>query len=544
MCFEILGFDIMLDQNLKPWLIEINHTPSFTTDTPLDKNIKQNVIADALRLMNISSAPRMIYKTKRQAELQQRVMTGKKTKVTQEGKMAAAMTAQQERDDWELNHLGSYERIYPLTDPASAEENYDEFLRVARKLWDGLSGIERSSSIKKSVITRVPMVVPPVVSMLATAFTKPSRTQQIQAIYSQKLAVGSTNKRPSSSQRPRKRPDTSIINRQNESLNNDFTENTRVQKNKRVGLNKKSDEIVQMALSQQNFNSETRCKPKDEKSYIEYLGFTKEHEDCHEVVNEDDFVGHFKREQSTPVLLKSETSSSMADSAENMHSSGLSLRIEDDVQINSHREQAAVPPYVIKRPQHNDIMKGFSPKIRPDSDYKKESNLGFKRAATPQNNQKLPLSLKNDIFALLKSSNQVNRGSVPIKEKPTNKPPAKMRGGHEAMKEFNEIMAYGSSMIEQEKKVKSFNSGNNRKLISMKGDSFAAINPNLIAAFVLDQQRNLIPNHLTLKTFETNTQQTPLSDKQNSFKVESKLFGKILSKGFKAPNQPKTQGIF
>ena len=40
MCFEILGFDIMLDENLKPYLIEINHAPSFNTDSPLDEKIK------------------------------------------------------------------------------------------------------------------------------------------------------------------------------------------------------------------------------------------------------------------------------------------------------------------------------------------------------------------------------------------------------------------------------------------------------------------------------------------------------------------------
>jgi len=46
--------DILLDANLKPYLLEVNHTPSFTTDTPLDKVIKKNLIRDALLLLDIS----------------------------------------------------------------------------------------------------------------------------------------------------------------------------------------------------------------------------------------------------------------------------------------------------------------------------------------------------------------------------------------------------------------------------------------------------------------------------------------------------------
>jgi len=48
MCFEILGFDVLIDDKLKPWLIEINHAPSFATDTPLDFKMKKDVIADAI----------------------------------------------------------------------------------------------------------------------------------------------------------------------------------------------------------------------------------------------------------------------------------------------------------------------------------------------------------------------------------------------------------------------------------------------------------------------------------------------------------------
>ena len=55
MCFHILGFDIMLTSDLKPILIEVNHTPSFETSTPLDYHVKKKLIKDTLLLMRITS---------------------------------------------------------------------------------------------------------------------------------------------------------------------------------------------------------------------------------------------------------------------------------------------------------------------------------------------------------------------------------------------------------------------------------------------------------------------------------------------------------
>ncbi len=54
MCFHILGLDIMMNAKGEPVLLEVNHTPSFTTDTPLDQFIKFNLIKDTLKLLNIN----------------------------------------------------------------------------------------------------------------------------------------------------------------------------------------------------------------------------------------------------------------------------------------------------------------------------------------------------------------------------------------------------------------------------------------------------------------------------------------------------------
>jgi len=49
-CFELFGFDILLDSDLKPWLLEVNLSPSMAADSPLDWNIKSNVMTDTLNL--------------------------------------------------------------------------------------------------------------------------------------------------------------------------------------------------------------------------------------------------------------------------------------------------------------------------------------------------------------------------------------------------------------------------------------------------------------------------------------------------------------
>ncbi|KAF4700670.1 hypothetical protein FOZ62_021449, partial [Perkinsus olseni] len=46
-------FDILLDSRLKPWIIEVNLSPSLVADTPLDRKIKAHLVCDILNLVGV-----------------------------------------------------------------------------------------------------------------------------------------------------------------------------------------------------------------------------------------------------------------------------------------------------------------------------------------------------------------------------------------------------------------------------------------------------------------------------------------------------------
>ncbi|KAK2947739.1 putative Tubulin glycylase 3C [Blattamonas nauphoetae] len=137
MCFEVLGFDVMLDHKLEPHLIEVNHSPSFTCDTPLDYDVKFNVVKDTMTIMNINSKDR----TESLKEEKQKMMSrlyrtsyNRQPLPSQQKGMAPSSKAKQQLpspsdrktpptdstpdftnfDKWTSENLGGFYQIYPI----------------------------------------------------------------------------------------------------------------------------------------------------------------------------------------------------------------------------------------------------------------------------------------------------------------------------------------------------------------------------------------------------------------------------------------------
>lgn len=132
MCFEVLGFDVILDSNLRPWVLEVNHTPSFTTDSPLDWKIKKGLIKDTMRILGVKAKTRKKYFADKKKEIMKRALTGKNCKESKEEKIELMKSGQSIRDKWENSHLGSFKRL--------CTEDYEKFLNGANLIYTELTG--------------------------------------------------------------------------------------------------------------------------------------------------------------------------------------------------------------------------------------------------------------------------------------------------------------------------------------------------------------------------------------------------------------------
>ena len=56
-CFQAFGFDVMLDGDAKPWLLEVNLDPALRTESPLDLKIKSSMLVDLLNVVGMPLPP-------------------------------------------------------------------------------------------------------------------------------------------------------------------------------------------------------------------------------------------------------------------------------------------------------------------------------------------------------------------------------------------------------------------------------------------------------------------------------------------------------
>ena len=54
-CFELYGYDVLFDEEMRVWLIEVNASPSFGASSEEDKEMKVAVIEDTMNVVDMEN---------------------------------------------------------------------------------------------------------------------------------------------------------------------------------------------------------------------------------------------------------------------------------------------------------------------------------------------------------------------------------------------------------------------------------------------------------------------------------------------------------
>ncbi|CAF1102310.1 unnamed protein product [Adineta ricciae] len=122
-CFELLGFDILIDKNLKPWIIEVNRCPSFDTSEQIEFDIKMKLLCDTLNLLHFQVSDREKSDAIEKVEAQRRLYLSigkpfntQRDQVEQLKEILFLLRRERARDIFESHHCGGFVRLFPVDD--------------------------------------------------------------------------------------------------------------------------------------------------------------------------------------------------------------------------------------------------------------------------------------------------------------------------------------------------------------------------------------------------------------------------------------------
>ena len=145
-CFEVFGFDIMLDSKLRAWLIEVNTGPSLSAPSKMDLHIKHKMVANLFNLVGIVPYDRAQF-----AEAEKRRRMERITGVSFSGRGTTKKTVAARRNfkalgtlnfndvsmedlpevivesEAELARAGEFDRCFPSSDPAENDTYLENF---------------------------------------------------------------------------------------------------------------------------------------------------------------------------------------------------------------------------------------------------------------------------------------------------------------------------------------------------------------------------------------------------------------------------------
>ncbi|CAL8295401.1 unnamed protein product [Arctogadus glacialis] len=166
-CFELYGFDVLIDTDLKPWLLEVNLSPSLACDAPLDLKIKASMIADMFSIVGFVCQDPLLKQPRSERNAVEPTLRQPAPKSTRQRPMSACDAGTQSSEDTLEGTLGrggsstlglTAEEIKVLRRTTEEYERRGGFIRIfpTRDTWGLYAGyLECKTSMNSMLASRL-----------------------------------------------------------------------------------------------------------------------------------------------------------------------------------------------------------------------------------------------------------------------------------------------------------------------------------------------------------------------------------------------------
>jgi len=168
-CFELFGFDVLIDADGKPFILEVNNGPSLSSSSPMDKRIKTSLVSDIYQMVGVVPYERKKFKAEKEKEESQRLFTATSSskperrtlvelqkldrldKLTEEDRQVICET------QCEYDRRGAFQRIFPTAN-TSVYNPFFSSIRYKNEILNKF--LSESSSRRRALLNASPGKAP------------------------------------------------------------------------------------------------------------------------------------------------------------------------------------------------------------------------------------------------------------------------------------------------------------------------------------------------------------------------------------------------
>ena len=117
--FEVYGYDVLIDADLRPWLLEVNASPSLARENQLDVRVKNAMVRDTIKLVNPapfdrSAVPRILKRRLKEASQNKFIVSRKDPNLEKDLKEILGNFIPRRYGELPIC-MGEYQRLCPET---------------------------------------------------------------------------------------------------------------------------------------------------------------------------------------------------------------------------------------------------------------------------------------------------------------------------------------------------------------------------------------------------------------------------------------------